>query len=237
MFENIPTNIIESSKRFSLSKEEFAKERIARIKSSVELLQQKYSEVLSFCMYGSMVKGTAHQESDIDGFLFIDTDKINDFNESKDTESQTFKDRKAISATLFNMEVEKRYKDELKEALKTNLNLSGEQVKHVLVRPINEKIIDSHVADLEEAIEHESNILPLASTNLSAMFHLDVGGGIKKYRHYLLDKLNNMGAKGERVWREIIGSTEEIEQNLSRDTEKRYPRSLPEALKKYGAVI
>lgn len=74
---------------------------------------------------------------------------------------------------------------------------------------------------------------PTATTNLSAMFHLDLGGGIIKYRQYLIEKLAQMGKIGQQVWTTIIENAEMMEQHLSTNTEIHYPRTLAEAYQAY----
>jgi hypothetical protein len=49
-------------KRFVLTRLEFAQERMQGIKEVVSKLQKKHPEILSFCMFGSMVKGAAKLE-------------------------------------------------------------------------------------------------------------------------------------------------------------------------------
>lgn len=63
-------------KRFKLSGEPFAKERLAKVKTTVDVLKREHPEILSFCLFGSMVKGKAKPESDIDGYLFVDADSV-----------------------------------------------------------------------------------------------------------------------------------------------------------------
>jgi len=60
-----------SDKRFLLSREQFSKDRIEALREEIDAMKSKYPEVLSLCLFGSMVKGTAHEESDIDGYLLL----------------------------------------------------------------------------------------------------------------------------------------------------------------------
>ncbi len=92
--------------------------------------------------------------------------------------------------------------------------------------------------DLKALIEYQksrpeapSTVSP--STALSGMFHLDVGGGVRPYREFLIDELEQQGADGEEAWQRIIQGTEMLENYLS-TTDKRYPRTLAEARKVYG---
>lgn len=74
----------------------------------------------------------------------------------------------------------------------------------------------------------------LPSSVLLGMFHLDVGGGIRPYREQVVRELQKHGPDGEAVWSKIIEWTERME-NHGNKTEKRYPRTLAEAEKVYGA--
>ena len=63
-------------KRFTLSQEEFAQERIAGIKSAVEELKIEHPEIVSLMLFGSLSKGQSREQSDIDGILFVDAEKV-----------------------------------------------------------------------------------------------------------------------------------------------------------------
>lgn len=264
----------EAPKRFRLSNQELAKERVAVIKEEVKTLQKSHPEALSFCIFGSQTTGTARPESDIDGYLFVDVvkaaearhlspDEILETQKNKDSETPT---------TYLTDEVASEYISPLREVFKEKLSLSDEQVAHVRSRPISREIIDEHLGSLLEQIkkleeykkavekrelnnpfdkpghtveEIEAYIesrpqhppFPYSGTNLSAMFHLDIGGGIGEYRQYLLDKLSRIGQTGEKAWRVIIEGTEEMEQHLRSDTEVSYPRTLEQARQVYGTSI
>lgn len=65
-----------TEKRFKLSKDDFAKERIAAIREIFNEVKIDYPEILSFCLFGSLVKGNSKQESDIDMVVFVDADQL-----------------------------------------------------------------------------------------------------------------------------------------------------------------
>lgn len=223
--------ISSENKRFKLSREDFARDRIQAIKDTIKEIKKERPEILSFCMFGSMTKGTAKLESDIDGFLLVDAEKTKedmsegDFLEDEKTEYGRL-------ATFFRGEAEADYKNLLIDRMKSKIDLPIRDFRDIRVRPISREIIDRHIRSLEAA---ESDDIP-PSTNLTAMFHLDVGGGIKTYRKYLIEKLSKMGEKGEKIWNRIITSTESMEQNFNWNTDKRYPRNLEEAKKTYGQM-
>jgi len=265
------SEVVEVPKRYKLSNQEFAKERITVIKEEVRALRASHPEVLSFCMFGSMATGTVKPESDIDGYLFVDAAKAaaaRNLNPAAIVETQKSEET-GTPTTYFTEAVAAEYLLPLKEALKAKLSLSDEQVRHIRSRPISREIIDQQIESCLEQMreleryklaiaEFELNDpfdkpgyteeeiqaywasrpkhppLPDVGTNLSAMFHLDIGGGIGEYRQYLLERLEQMGEIGERVWQVVIEDTEQMEQHLRTGTEVIYPRTLEQAKQVYG---
>lgn len=263
----------ESDKRFVLSKEEFSKQRLDAVKQEVDALRQKYPEVLSLCLFGSMVKGTAHEGSDIDGYLFIDTSVIA---EQEDVaEEQILDEETYLGHTYLTDEIAKKYVLELRSGIQEKTGLDEEGVKHIRSMPISEKIIDDQISKTQAYLEikkqtaigrdmyyqnidkwqrnkpprgsaielllaHEKNKPEFpkypdpVSTGFGSMFHLDVGGGIRKYRKMFIDKLVQLGPEGEKIWEDTIQSTEMMENNLSKAEDKHYPRTLAEAVAMYG---
>lgn len=60
-------------KRFHLSSAEFSRDRLRILREEFKKFQREYpGEVIAFSLYGSMSKGYAEEESDIDGALFFD---------------------------------------------------------------------------------------------------------------------------------------------------------------------
>lgn len=306
-----PPGYQEQEKRFLLSEEDFAKERLRGVKEVVSEIKKDNPEVLSFCMFGSMVKGAAKPESDIDGYLFVDADLVAEKQASRKgkKEQGIIEDHDVEGwglTTAFSEKISEEYGEKFDKALQEKLELSPKQTEHVLVLPISEGIIDSHIQDLssqagvweeyeekrcqwrerreeaeteakakepkgamdfyakmakviaairrheddpvddatrqsliQEDIDIASGAPPkpeavLASRNLFGMFHLDVGGGIRKYRDCFLSKLQGMGPRGERIWHEVAKNLEAFEQALQLDIGKRYPRTLEEAIDVYG---
>ena len=209
-------------------------------------------------MFGSMVKGAAKLESDIDGYLFIAIDELPKVDKEDVAIQDDISDHGFLTTSLTPYYKDK-YSILLRDGLKTKLNLKDEQVGHARVLPISGDIIERHINSLLLAINAEQRFnqerdleeqefrkahpdeiffrklrpenlpLPFASVNLTALFHLDVGGKIGSYRAEVVNKLKQQGQAGEQAWKYIIEGTESIEQNLSTNTNKLYPRSLAEA--------
>ncbi len=252
----------ETEKRFVLSPEEFSKERLRAVKDEMAEMQAKYSEVLSLCMFGSMVKGTAHEGSDIDAYLYIDSELA--AQREGIPEENILEHYSGDNQTHLTKDVAKKYALEFRGGLKEKAGLEDEAVEHIRSMPISEKVINDEIeslldyykrkeefeADTEKWFDSEpprgSDIEALLayqkakperpehmSPSLGSMFHLDAGGGIRKYRKLFVEKLSQMGTEGEKIWTDTIMGTEMLENNLSLDDTKRYPRLLKDAVKLY----
>jgi predicted nucleotidyltransferase len=246
----------QKDKRFSLSKEDFARERVGAIKEIVTELKNEHPEVLSFCMYGSMVKGTARLESDVDGYLFVDASEAGEGQNTVDNEPKINKQDDGTVSTKpqarFTEEPENFYKTALENKFKDKIGFDESKTKDLKVLPISKEIIDSHVDALKKNFEDlkayekawenmdweaggESPRRPddiYVSDNLSKMFHLEVGGGIRKYRQHLIEKLSSLGEAGDKIWREIMDATATMEHGGIDNA--RYPKNVEEARKIYG---
>ncbi len=66
-------------KRFHLSSQEFAKERLQAIRDAYSTFSEAHpEEVIDFSLYGSLTKGYAEPDSDVDGIFFVNEDKVKD---------------------------------------------------------------------------------------------------------------------------------------------------------------
>lgn len=247
-------------KRFRVGQEGFVKERLEALKATVAELKHEDPNVLSLCVFGSTVKGRARERSDIDGYLFIQTDPADA------ARIQTTRDETGVSTT-FRMEEAGRLKEDFLHRMQKKAPFSEEQVNGIKFRPINSEIVRDHLSTFlaqKEALDsfeklHEawvselsSDILddpqqlavykerepvrpehPEPSSTLTGMFHLDVGGGIREYRTELIKSLEKLGEAGEKAWRDIIDSVQMMEQDMELREEIRYPRSLSEARRVY----
>lgn len=267
----------EPEKRFVLSTDPIIVERVKELKRTIKEMKGVHPEILSLCMFGSMTKGTANKESDIDGHLFIDLEALPaEERSSVKNVIATKLDPKAsdrISVTSLSKEKSQMYLDELKTKMSANLELNERNLEGFRVRPISEGIIDEHLENLAHLISEEesypdnlkswqseepkkgegeswesfvgrgsahlknkpSQPMPaMASINLYAMFHLDVGGGIKKYRKMLIEKLEKRGEAGEKLWNRIIQKTIDFEVGYGKKGTKKFPETLAEAKAMYA---
>ncbi len=263
---------MEKPKRFNFQEDPFVKERFNAVKDSVEELRQEYPEILSVNLFGSLVKGKTKEESDIDGIIYVDTDKIKSEKEIftiREVDEKENKEFKTISIEMFLVEefyiqYNKIVQDRILEKIPS---LKQEQVNHIRSLPMSEdslnQILDKLINSKKVAIDYEKKILSLhpeirtreefikfsndvekperlISTPrllLGSMFLLEVGGGIRKYRKQLIERLLSSGDAGEYIWKDIISYVERWEQKVKYQDlpiEVHYPRSLEEAKSVFG---
>lgn len=245
--------------RFRLSEEEFAKERLEHLKQGFDKLKTEDDAVLSLCMFGSFVKGNVKPESDIDGYVFVDADKLlarakANASDPEKIEPVYENSSNKSTETYLTEKLWLEYKDKVNKDLGESGVLSTEQLNGIKVRPVNEEILSHQINGLAEYhkeleefnkkrteyVEGKSEEHPEKpefigiSSTLVGMFHLDMGGGIRKYRKSVIDKLSSIGEEGEKIWGEIVEGVEMQEQYYQTNTDKRYPRTLLEAQKIYG---
>lgn len=205
-------------KRFILPKQEFAKERLRAIKEAVEAVQKGRAEVLSLCLFGTMISGKARPDSDIDGYLFIDSELLSK-KLGVDEGEILYKEgpKKAFLLTP----LARLREDKLRRLIEEKAHLQAEQLFDVRAMPVSKYTIDSEIQNG-------------TTGNLAIMFHLDIGGGIRKYRDYLLKKLKEMGNEGEQIWSAMIRDIEKWELGRRPGAKVDYPRTLDRALAIYG---
>lgn len=207
-------------------------------------------------MYGSTVKGTLQEDSDVDGTWFRTvgtTDTVNTTIEVSPIDA-------VLIRTRFDLNTQNNLELKVRTLMAERIHIPAEELPHLRVLPISESIIDEQIqhalpwAKAMQAYKERHNLInkyldensgldwrdapehipppDLASvgSNIAAMFHLQIGKGIEPYRKYVIDQLMSQGDLGEIIWNDIIVSVENIEQNLnSGSLTKGYPRTLLEA--------
>lgn len=210
--ERIDDGADSREKRFQIPGNEVLRERLKGIQQVVKQMQRNCPEILSFSMYGSMVKDTATLESDIDGTLFVDTTPTGD--------------------AVYDAHIEEgirtgRYLDKFKQELIDQLKLTPEQVgKDVTLESLSEVEVSKAAGEYAQAFElykHEKSAweasrrdtgevkpgayggeVPVYAYDgeephspelpgfIGPMFNLDVGGGLRPYRQKFLASLEQL---------------------------------------------
>jgi len=258
MIEDITREVSES--RINIPKDSIAYTRLIETQSVVKELKQEYPEILSLCVYGSNIKGFATQQSDIDGWMFVDSQLLArdiDIEEStllekkKETNRYTKCKKEEI---YFCEEIEYFYDLLIQSEIKERLNLCEIQVQHLRTRPLRKKIIDYNLEYYKRWVNRETlyrkgekniNRLrdyigkpPIYSGCLNTgylpyIFHMAIGQGVEHYRSYLVKELTKMGERGDIIWSEIIEGVEVMENRFMLKTNIKYPRTLSEAKEIY----
>ncbi len=198
-------------KRFQIPEDIALRERLKGIQSIVRDFKKEYPEVLSFTMYGSMVKNTATPKSDIDGTLFV---------EATPTGDEEF-DAK-VSANIKAGYYLNKFKTELQKRLDLTLEQVGKDVKSESIseddvtNATETYMLSSKLYEEERMVwensridtgrteettfgilrvyeyDGEESVPPSLPDKISAMFNLDIGGGIRKYRQLFLISLESL---------------------------------------------
>lgn len=241
---NIPNKGDLGPKRFEIQSDTFIKERLNAVQSGVEKMKEENTNVIGLSLFGSMVKGNAHEGSDIDGYLYIDAEHL--AQEEAELAAQENREPRPVTFDVVNIgnistypgeHLYDIYKPLIKEKFTEDGSLTEEQISDINVRPVSSEIIDRHLSLLQKGLElskrDDTNVKIEASQNLCGLFHLAVGHGLDKYRQEIIEKLEGLGEDGESIWGNIIGQTEKLEQYMYTDTPIRYPRTLVEARAMY----
>lgn len=252
-----------AEKRFIVPKEAIGSVRLNELQRVVDEVKAEYPEVLSVCVFGSSTKGRARKDSDIDGWMFVDSAIVAEKLECSQSDvldvevkDDDFGRRKS---TFFKDKVEVGYGDLVRAKMKERLGLSDEQVEHIRALPVSEAIIEEYVEDWriwdesvqKYQIDREAYMTALENRDYSLerpvlpdnpqlsvlpyMFHMAIGRGVEKYRAYLINKLEALGDGGDRVWRRVIERTEMMENHLNSGTGLSYPSTLAEAKNQYSS--
>ncbi len=149
-------------KRFSLSREEFAMKRIMALKETIKEMKKRYPEIISFGLFGSMSRGQAKETSDIDGYLFVDAEQVQNTEnklrgENAEPVVEYYQREDGEEAGVKNMymypsfrdEIDEDYQRSLQDSLRQRIpDFSKKQIKHVRILPLSNEVIDTLIDDL-----------------------------------------------------------------------------------------
>lgn len=239
-------------KRFQIPEDEELKERLKGIQHTVKDFQREYPEALSFSMYGSMVKNTATLESDIDGTLFIDTTPTGDEDVDKAVQDRLASDEylnifKSDLQDRLGLAEEQLGKDVSLETISEE-DVATAAEKFLLAKELYEedlKLWESTKRDTGKTeagffgtmpvyeYDGEEPVAPDLPNNIKAMFNLDVGGGIRKYRQQFLDSLAQLEPEQADDICRSIGAYLSFSEGGKRNEMAKFPNNLDEFQKTY----
>lgn len=117
--------------------------------------------------------------------------------------------------------------------------LGRETRPHLLVQSISYNGLDSILNRVKRWVRLKNNPDEYSrlKEQVANCFHLDVGGGLRKYRRDFLLKLKTMDPKfAEEYWKEVDYCVRGVERGhyIPQSAEHQFPQTLDEALKYYG---
>lgn len=144
----------ESSKRFVISKDEFARERVHALQAAFKEMQAAYPEATALSLFGSLVKGTANEKSDIDAMLVIDPEKIRSLDDAGDDKPAVRFNRYDFHLIRGNVRYESmfhwpRLRKDLEDTYK---RIFSEKIRDILPTLTDEQLKDIHITPLNEEL-------------------------------------------------------------------------------------
>src|SRR3989344_837040 len=222
------------SHRFRLN--EISSDKLPKLKSLLETLQREQPAVVGVTVFGSQVTGKATPSSDIDGYLFVDEDKLG---VRSDDESATILPGEG---DLVAEHVDQVIGHKFRSRLNRELNLPYIDALQMRIRLLSKKRIDNELNELirfgreETAYKGVPQEFPKSpqNLNLNILFHMQLARGLDPYRSYVLRRLETEGLAGDVGWKHLIMSTELMEryQKTTKDP-KRYPQDTNTAIARF----
>ena len=159
-------------KRYVISKEENARKKFEVFREIFWRVEKEHPEIIGATLFGSMVKGTAGLNSDIDAFIFVDLDKIKNTITPQEVEvanAQIAKlknehDQKVAEGKEFgeyqptpveDYIVTHRYKELFTEPLKST-GLTDEQMRDVRIMAVSKNDLED---ELEKAVDSQQKVI------------------------------------------------------------------------------
>lgn len=213
------------TKRFDISEDEYSRGRLAAIRECFEDLRNTFPSV-GIALFGSLSKGKvltqeSHKISDVDVDIFIDANEIPDH-----------LTKGAIREIAQEMMARKLYEKEplSKRHMTQDIHVIAFDAK---------KIVDDLAHINPKTSEESADMWYDALDDACKLFHLDVGGGLAKFRKALLSEIKAFpeGLR-EKVWSEIAHAliiTERNKTEVSAELARQYPATFEEALRYYHA--
>lgn len=204
------------SNRFKLSREPEQMEKIKKIREIANEAEVNHPEFVSFQIFGSLIKGYAKNESDIDIYLIVDEDKIEREENDQDQDAREIAKEKYLKC--------KNLLNHVKGKMMVNMDLSEEQVKDVSLKIISENRIKESLTQ--------------APWTLYFLFYPSVGTTkIRYYRKIVFNELKNHGERGERMWQSIMDRLALTERGAGLGgvgkNRKLYPQTLEDGEKRF----
>ena len=265
------------AKRWEISKDETSSERLEKLKEAFIYFKEQVPGVtIALTLFGSLSKGKElnsqnKDSSDVDVSVFVDYDELLvNFNKILDSQPESefvkyAKDQAEEYKYLFPKSlsigevVSKNFiKEVLKEFVENKfLELfghleSGKETAPIVVKPIGLDYESSIYRTAEIFYNHlqsgNEDEIELWTYRMVRYFHLDIGGGLKKYKQDFYNQLAGQLARGGKraeyakaLWGSIVNAMKSVERpvgSLTPELEQKFPSTdLEEFLKKQNIPI
>ncbi len=195
-------------RRAKLSEDPRVQEILKDVRLVVDEMKFEHPEVMGFGMFGSLVKGYAKPTSDVDGFLYIDTDQVGLEVDSLQKPIVPASRAKALS-----------------EEFVHRLQKKGRAIDHVFVGRLDRKFLDTQLSSLSKR----------SAEYLARFFMLSIGKEILSYREKILDRLSQLEAgRREEVFCAMMDELSRLENSgfpdeVVDERRKLYPKTVEEA--------
>lgn len=146
-----------TDKRFEIQRDEFVRERLVALRDCLAELQNEHPEIMGLTIYGSITKGRAVEESDVDCVLFIDADKLMMIDPNADVKtihSISPSGRTEFVDTYAHEEVNEGYRELLRKTIARKIpDKDPEKLLDIGVYPTSARIIDYQIARVKDRID------------------------------------------------------------------------------------
>lgn len=205
---------------------ELSSEKLKSFRDEIELMKQEHPELVGATIYGSHVTGQSKESSDIDAFVFVDTDMAGLSSQETEVAGFDLDDNDLVSQQLI-----REIQEPLYRRIKESMGFTDEDLADISVVPISKKRIDNLLKERLTRTERRGG-------DLDDLFHLQLGNGLDPYRSYVLRYLEGFGASGDQVCRELMmaaGFMEgRIPRGINREPVRIQPQTVADAIKTYG---
>jgi predicted nucleotidyltransferase len=196
-------------RRAALSSDPRVLEITKDLRRVVEEMKCEYPDLVGVGLFGSLVKGYARPDSDVDAFLYVDTNRV------------ITKDPEASGVALVTPNSRTKF---LGEEFMRRIQERGRQIDHVFVGRLDEKFIKTLFGRPGDA----------SAKYLARFFMVSLGKDILDYRASILDRLTALGVQGDRMFIAMMDELSSLENfGFSSDVEAQrralYPKTIDAA--------
>lgn len=211
------------------------------VENVADILKEAMPEYRGITVFGSVARGEARPDSDVDIFVLINPDETAPVaarlleNTPDAAVTSTVEDGPLEGATHFHGAIDIDYKFTVMDMLKAQ----GINKADVIVMPVDQEVVDTGTQlVIDSVVRYESEGTRVVPRNIEALFHAQVGAGdLLDLQQAAIKKLL-AAEKGEVAWRMIRHMVIAREQGRGGDysdpSHRKIPADLQEAAEMFG---